>query len=401
MNKRVGLIYFSSYPDIRVRKFAQALASSGASVKVLCRSVHDSDNQNLARGSQRIEVAAVADEGAAHSLRTMPYPVNPLWRRAIDGLVTRDACDVLVVRDIPLALAALAVGRNRGVPVLLDLAENYPAALSVWRRHEGPINYLKNAILRNVTLARATERRACLTCDAVTVVVQESADRVVAMGVDPTIVRVVENTPDLAWFDDRLGCAPCDADTSGGLDLLRVIYTGELHVFRGLDTCISAMTDPDVAKSTRMCFVGKGRKEHYLQGLAAKHKVASHIDWVGYLPHSEMLTRIAAADVGIVPHHANALTQHTMPNKVYDYMACGKPVIVSDVAPMRRLVHQVGCGRPFIAGDPRDLSRVLLEMQDREARRHMGMLGQQAVRDRYNWGVDGAVLVETVRGLVC
>src|SRR5439155_25578795 len=67
--------------------------------------------------------------GHAHTFWNFPYPANPAWIAAIGRCVREIRADVIVVRDLPLALPAAIVGQIHGIPVVFDMAENYTAML--------------------------------------------------------------------------------------------------------------------------------------------------------------------------------------------------------------------------------------------------------------------------------
>ena len=77
------------------------------------------------------------------------------------------------------------------------------------------------------------------------------------------------------------------------------------------------------------------------------------------------------------------------PTKVYEYMAAGLPVIVSDYPFMRRSVQEDGFG---LAVDPADVQAIAKAIQmvlsDAGAARQMGENGRKAVLNKYNWGIE-------------
>src|SRR6185436_10159537 len=112
--------------------------------------------------------------GRLNGLATFPAFLNPVWIRRIAGVVRTQRLEALVVRDLPLALAAVAVGRRHGVPVILDLAENYPAMLRDVNQFER--FRLQNVLVRNPLLARLVEWVAVRVADHVVVVIEEARD---------------------------------------------------------------------------------------------------------------------------------------------------------------------------------------------------------------------------------
>lgn len=399
----VGLVYFGSYPDIRVTKLAVALAEAGMRVRILARR----DQLNDALHARHPYARQVAEKHqsleprltvhgmtvGAPTLMTTPYHVNPLWRQAIGRLAR--VSDVLVVRDIPLLLAARAAASRTGSAVVLDMAENYPEVLLEWRKWEGPRAAVVNSVMRNVHLARCLERRAVRQSDAVITVVAESADRVRAMSGAPD-VHVVENTPELDMLDAALAGTP---PSFGPRRQLEIVYTGEVHVYRGIDTIISAAENlrEQGVRSVRWHLVGSGKVAGKLEATARARGVNDDVVFWGW--QQEVMPWLRAADASVVPAHDSLHYRTTMPNKVYETMAAARPLVVSDVAPMQRVVRSTGCGLVFRAGDPVDLSRVVMRLLDRQCRDRMGAAGRSAVEARYRWDVDAAALVDVIDGL--
>lgn len=412
MSARIGFVYFGAYPDIRVVKMTDTLAKAGYEVILLARNIKGVTEPGAAHpyahlleqsGEEwrsRLQVRRLLDSTPERwrSPLTLPYHINPVWRRAIRDLVVKDGCRLLIVRDMPLVLAATAVGRRYGVPVVFDMAENYPEALAVWRRYEGAWSYVKNAVVRNVAVARVVEAVAARRSDHVIVVTNESQERVHRLGVEPNRITVVENTPDLNTLSAG---NQTHAIPQRGVEELAIVYVGEIHIYRGIKTCLrSAQLLSRQNPKVQWWFVGAGKKEDYLRKLATEMVPAGGIYWFGWQPHERAMAIISGADVGVVPHIASEHTHNTMPNKVYDYMAFRKPVLVSDCRPMKRLVEETGCGLVFRSQDAEDLTEKVLMLRDPALRAEMGAKGRKAVEERYNWEVDGKRLLEVVDALI-
>ena len=118
---------------------------------------------------------------------------NPAWIGAIWSTVKKTPADLILVRDIPLALTAILVGRWYNIPVLLDLAENYPAMLEDQRLYS-PTSFI-GRLMRHPGLAKIVEKTVLRLVDHIIVVVEESRDRLVEMGLDPGRITIVTSTP--------------------------------------------------------------------------------------------------------------------------------------------------------------------------------------------------------------
>lgn len=407
---KVAILHYQAYPEVRMAKFARSLVDAGYDVTVLCRQAVDGRDSRtkhpyaarVQTSGESLHVVAVESGRGGRLGRAAgtPYPFNPLWRKAIRRLLA-DGCELIVVHDFHLVLAATALARPRGVPVIFDVSENYPALLAIWRRLEGRRKAVVNSVVRNIPLARAIERAGLRAADAVTAVVPEHVDRLRgAMGRPDADITIVDNTPQLDELLAEAAEPVAPAGTAGSGAPLEIVYTGEIHVYRGIDTVVdaAALLRTDGGPPVRFTLIGTGVMYDELRQRARDAGVEQLVDFKGW--QADLTPFMAAADVGIIPPHASDHYDMTMPNKLYDFMAFGKPVVISDVRPMRRVVETAGCGEWFRPGDAADLARAVRRLADPARRAELGERGRQAVLDRHNWSVDGQRLVNLVDGLL-
>jgi glycosyltransferase involved in cell wall biosynthesis len=116
----------------------------------------------------------------------------------------------------------------------------------------------------------------------------------------------------------------------------------------------------------------------------------------GFVEYGEALRVVAAQDAGLIPHHASKGWECTIPNKLFDYMSLGVPVISSDVTPVKRVLTETGAGVTFRDRDAHDLARVIRSLRADPGLEEMGRRGMEAVRERYNWERDARALGEVV-----
>ena len=109
---------------------------------------------------------------------------------------------------------------------------------------------------------------------------------------------------------------------------------------------------------------------------------------------------IGLSDICTVPHVKNDFTDATIPHKLFQYMLMGKPVVVSDAKPLKRIVEETGCGRVFKNRDDRDLAGVLLSLyKNPDQRETMGGRGRIAALEKYNWKKEEESLLELYRDM--
>ncbi|GIV18166.1 MAG: hypothetical protein KatS3mg022_3601 [Armatimonadota bacterium] len=414
MTSRIGFIHFGTYPDIRVVKMTDTLAKAGFEVILLARNIKGVNEPGAAhpyahllgqKGEEwrsRLQIRRLLDDTPERwrGALTLPYHVNPIWRRAIRDLVVKDGCQLLIVRDMPLVLAATTVGRRYGVPVIFDMAENYPAVMAVWRRWEGRKRAVVNFFVRNITLARMVERAGIRAAEQIFVVVPEHVERVAQLRGTASGIEVLENTPVLEELDALYTCYASRPEWQPASQGMEVVYGGNVHFYRGIDTLIeaAALLRHRQVHEIRWTVVGTGKVMNRLQKLAEEKGIADSVCFMGWQP--DLMAFVYRAHVGYDGSHASEHTHNTMPNKLYDYMAFRKPVLVSDCRPMKRVVETYQCGLVFRSQDAEDLAEKVMMLRDPDLRAQMGANGRRAVEERYHWGVDGKRLVEVVQQML-
>jgi glycosyltransferase involved in cell wall biosynthesis len=318
---------------------------------------------------------------------SFPAFFNPLWLGHLRRVGRAHAIDLVIVRDLPLAPAALLASGGRW-PVIFDMAENYPALIEdIWT--DGRARSL-DALVRNPRIVTAVERYTVRRVAHVLTVVEESRDRLVGLGVPGDRVSVVSNTP------PRSRVVPLVP--RGENDPLRIVYLGLMETHRGVATLLdAARLLVDAGVPFRLDLVGGGRDHESLQahsgrlGLTAERAV-----FHGHLAHSDAIEVVARAHVGVVPHRASTSWNTTIPNKLFDYMAAGLAVVSSDAVPAARVVRTTEAGLVFRSGDASDLAERLRQLCDVPRWEYHRRAGQEAIRSRYNWESDSRVLLDVV-----
>ncbi len=323
-----------------------------------------------------------------------PAFFNPRWVRLIRDTVEEIGADLVLCRDLPLAPTALYVARKQGIPVVLDMAENYPAMIrDLWTtRARGAWDWL----VRNPRLVEWVETWTLPRVDHILVVVEESRDRLERQGVPAGRITVVSNTPEKARVDrfSRSRTGPGRAK-----DGLSLVYLGLMERARGVGTALDALRIArDGGLAATLTLIGEGihLEDFRAQGkeLGLVHEGA--VDFTGYLPHDRALEVVARADVGLVPHHANESWNTTIPNKLFDYMAAGLAVVASDTTPVERVLLETGSGRVFRDRDAGHLAKVLEGLAREDVAKQMGEAGRRAIVDRYNWEADTRRLLDAL-----
>lgn len=249
-----------------------------------------------------------------------------------------------------------------GAKVVYDVHEHWPSMISA--RFGGP--------LRKV---------AFLFVEVLEDLTAEGADAVISVsGSLRAGAEVIHNCPPLRSFTPLRRCPP------GRL----VVYEGGISPDRGLSVFLEALLRvrevfPDVVFEV----VGdlRGEDEGWVREFVGKHNLKNNFKITGWLPYSEVPERLMEADIGVIlfqPVLYNNIVG--APNKLFEYMAAGLPVVAPDFPEMGRVVREEGCGVLVDPTDPGAVADAVVRLLSHpEEARRMGMRGRRAVEERYCW----------------
>jgi glycosyltransferase involved in cell wall biosynthesis len=202
----------------------------------------------------------------------------------------------------------------------------------------------------------------------------------------PTLVR---NVPELLEVEEGW-------DLHETLEIPRnqriLLYQGSIQEFRGVDESIEAVTMLD---DCTLVVIGYGYYRPTLEERVRERGLTDRVKFFGPIPNDELLYYTASADVGMCVIRGDSLSYRwSLPNKLFEYMMAGIPVIASDFEEMGRVVIEAGVGTVCDPADPVSIANAVRAIVDdpQAADRY-----RNATRDaitRYNWQVEQQVLID-------
>lgn len=383
----VCYVYQDEYPwDIRVEKIATSLAEEGFDTTILCR-----NRRGLARREDlgvnlHLERLPRGVTSIDRAFLNFPAFFSPIWIGRTVDCVREKRVRLIIVRDLPLAPMAFIVGQLVRIPVVMDMAENYPAMIRDTWTHRGP--RVADYVIRNPRALAKLERAILPRLDGVIAVTEASAARV--RNLTRGKIYVVGNTPRLAGLDRIVSESRPD-------NQLRLIYVGGLEESRGLEYVVRALAL--LPAHTVLTIAGRGTGENAIRRLSRDLGVADRVNFTGWIDPAAIPQLIASSDVCLVPHLKTEHTDTTMPNKIFDYMAMGKPVVVTDAQALKDLVKETRCGLWYEDRSYQALADCVCKLSNADLRMEMGERGRLAVMTKYNWSIDKINLVGAIREL--
>ena len=230
---------------------------------------------------------------------------------------------------------------------------------------------------------KEAERRAVEGADAVVAFTsEETAALAEFYGLDPARARVVRMGVDDAVFSPR---PQQDARRRLGIgaDERVVLFVGRIEPFKGPDLLLRALALTPEREDVRVLLVGGAEDDagaRWLHGIASELGLADRLDWRRAVPQDELPDYYAAATLFAAPSR-----HETFGLAALEAMACGAPVVASNVGGLRGLVADGETGALVPPGDASAWAFALSEMLRRPSRaRRMGEAGAERSR-AFTW----------------
>lgn len=158
----------------------------------------------------------------------------------------------------------------------------------------------------------------------------------------------------------------------------RVLFVGRLKKSKGVQRLVDAFARLDVEKA-QLDIVGEGPLDASLRTRCREHGISESVTFHGRVPNEELPELYSRSAVFALPS-----TREGLPRTVLEAMACGTPVVISDIPQLKALVNDVGVTVPAMAVEPLavELERLLT---DRELRDSLGTRSRERVVEGYSW----------------
>lgn len=164
-------------------------------------------------------------------------------------------------------------------------------------------------------------------------------DRMRALGFDPSRLHVMRNGVDLERFRPLDQARMRSELGVGGAPLLLTV--GNLQEHKGQRLVLEALVLlRSNCPGARLLVIGEGPDLPLLHSMAERHGVADAVRFIGAVPNQELAQWYSAADVLLL-----ASSREGWPNVLLESMACGTPVVVTDVGGVREIVQTETMGR--------------------------------------------------------
>jgi len=229
--------------------------------------------------------------------------------------------DIVVASSTPLTigLPGYMLSRLRGIPFVFELRDLWPDAAVAFD------------IVRSRPLLWAAYRlesflyRKARTIIALTEGIRQE---VIAKGIPASKVSVITNAANLELFRPEGPRADLCAKADVPHDSLVCIYNGSLVWTAALGLIIEAAAQLRERRDIHFVFLGTGPHKDHLAAEVARRKLQS-VHFLDPVPKSQVPAFLRAADLGVQFVEPCSLSHVFLPNKFFDYLACGCPILLN------------------------------------------------------------------------
>ena len=309
-------------------------------------------------------------------LGNLPQLLRWQWGLGIYLARHHDEFDLLHACDFDTILPALAAGCLWKKTVVYDVFDFYAEHL---RRTPA---WVKNLI-------RRFDLWALTRADGV--ILADDSRRAQIAGAHPRRETIIYNSPS----DAGAALAP-EWEIHPPGSKLRLVYVGLFQVERGLFEMLDVMREhPEWS----LVMAGFGGDQDRIEALAER---LPNVTCLGRVPYDRALRLSAAADVLFatydpsIPNH-----RYSSPNKVFEAMMLGKPIVVARLTNMDKIIEENDCGLVVEYGSVDELERSLSRLAgDPLLRDRLGAAGRRAYERQYGWSQQERRLLDLYRELV-
>ncbi len=313
---------------------------------------------------------------------------------AFFGGCSAGRCDAILVSSPPLFLGATAwlLGLVKGVPYVLDLRDFWPHAAV-------ELGQLRSR--RAISLAKRLERFLYRRAGKLIAVTPGMERLMLENGVPRYRIALITNGADTELFrppDDGAGAAGAVADTapiraSVGAALTgeragdggrTVLYSGTHGLVHGMEVILDAADLLRREPGVMFRLVGDGVVKPRLVS-EAERRGLTNVEFLPSRQPADLADLMRGADVCLATTREGDFSAGTIPVKLFDYMASGKPIVASLDGDARDVIESAGCGIVTPPGDAPALADAVRKLLgDRALSASMGARGREFVCREYS-----------------
>lgn len=379
---KIGMILDKQFPtDVRVENEAVSLLEAGFEVALFCLSYDDEPKTEIVSG---IKVCRFSSSRWEYKLSALAYSIpvySILMAHKITKFIKQEKPNVLHVHDIRIAEAVFKANKKFNLKVVLDLHDNFPEIMKFYPH----LQKFPGKYLISPKKWKRKEEEFIKKADKIITVSPQFVHEVVnRTNVSLDKMALVPNTIRKSFYENAEFVEEIINRYQNDFVLL---YVGDTNLRRGLLTAIEAVSLlKENIKNIKLVIVGTNTTDLVLKKRVRDFGVENYVDFQGWQNVSLFPSYIKASEICISPLYRNIQHDVAYANKLFQYMAFAKPLLVSDAIAQKEIVEEQNCGLVHQEKNAKDFADKVLELYENEKKCiQLGLNGEQFVKNKFTW----------------
>jgi glycosyltransferase involved in cell wall biosynthesis len=181
-------------------------------------------------------------------------------------------------------------------------------------------------------------------------------------------------------------------------DLLLILQGTGINIDRGGEELIEAVS---ITEKVFLLIIGSGDEYERLILKAAKLQLSDRVKFFPKVPWHILMKYTRSADAGIsLDKNTNLNYLFSLPNKLFDYMSAGIPVIATDLPEIAKIVNEFRCGILVAKPDPEEISKAIIKIRDNRVLLDELKTNAFAAAESINWEKESIKVEKFYRSII-
>ena len=393
---KIGMILDDKYPPHpRVKNEAINLIEAGHVVVLFCLNYTNLPKRETIDGIEIVRYKANKWLRRFTALAYSIFVYRWVLQIKLKKFIAEYNPDALHVHNMRIGKAVLKATKHFEGEIVLDLHENIPEIMKMYHH----VTHFPGNVLIYPSIWKKWEKRLVKKTDKIVVVTDEAkADLIDNYETPDEKIIVIPNSVQPSFYTSpRINAELINRFK----DKFSMFYFGDTGIRRGLETAIRSVVQlkkeiPEI----HLIIVGKSKSDNYLNDLISKLGIEKYVSHDGFQDEAMLQSYITASSVCISPLLRNIHHDTTFANKIFQYMAMGKPQVVSDCPAQQRIIDEARSGLIHEADNVEDFSEKILTLyNDKKLSEKLGENGATFIREKYNQQLMSVGLMEYYNSL--
>ena len=179
-----------------------------------------------------------------------------------------------------------------------------------------------------------------------------------------------------------------------------IIYIGGISIIRGIYEILDAF-EKIKEQDVKLYLAGSFENENLENEILNRIKNNKNIAYLGFLERKELLKYIKKSQLGLVLFHPEQNHIEASPNKMFEYMSLGVPVLASDFPLWLEIISKNQCGVNANPLDPNEIvSQITQLISDPQKAFELGQNGIRVVNEKFNWNIEEKKIIKLYKNII-